>query len=222
MVLVGLVTLFRESGRLNRIAILFEGVSSVGVLHDQSGQRKYLNAAERKRFRQAIGSFEHPIEQLFCLTLFFTGCRISEALALTRENVDSSEGTLIFRTLKQRKTLRYRSIPIPTILLRTIEHLGLERTDRLFPFGRTKGWAIIKRCMATADLTGTKATPKGLRHAYAIACISVNVPLPKLQKWMGHTKLKTTAIYLDYVGDEDRQFAQRLWALSPGHLHLKC
>lgn len=217
MVLVGLVTLFRESGRLNRIAILFEGVSSVGVLHDQSGQRKYLNAAERKRFRQAIDGLERPHERLFCFTLFFTGCRISEALALTWESVDVSEGTLIFRTLKQRRTVRFRSVPIPSLLLNGLnglKELRVESRQPLFPFGRTKGWEIVKKTMSAADLHGVKATPKGLRHAYAIACISVNVPLPKLQKWMGHSKLKTTAIYLDYVGDEDRQLARKLWALS--------
>ena len=208
------MTLIGESGRLNRIAILFGGVSSVGVLHDQSGQRKYLNASERQRFRQAVEELEQPAERLFCLVLFFTGCRISEALALTWENVDVSEGSLIFRTLKQRRFSRFRSVPIPTFLLKDLGGLGLQSKQRLFSFGRTKGWGIIKRGMLAADLHGVKATPKGLRHAYAIACISVNVPLPKVQKWMGHSKLKTTAIYLDYVGDEDRQFARKLWALS--------
>jgi integrase len=38
-----------------------------------------------------------------------------------------------------------------------------------------------------------------------------NVPLPTLQKWLGHEDLNTTAIYAQAVGDEERQLASRLW-----------
>jgi len=56
-------------------------------LFDSFGQRKYLNAAERKAFLAA--AVLQPRETLsFCLVLYYTGCRISEALALTPERVD--------------------------------------------------------------------------------------------------------------------------------------
>ncbi len=199
---------------MNRIAILFGGVSSLGLLHDQSGQRKYLNLKERCVFRKAINEVDDPIQQAFCLTMFHTGCRISEALALTVDQIDVSEGKLVFRTLKQRKVIRFRAIPIPPSLLQILTGQAITVDRRLFPFRRTKAWEVIKERMAEADLIGAKATPKGLRHAYAIACVSANIPLPKLQKWMGHSKLKTTAIYLDYVGNEDQELAKKLWALT--------
>jgi len=203
-----------ESFTMNRIAILFVGVSSLGKLHDRVGQRKYLNQEERRAFRKAIDELDDPIQQAFCLTMFHTGCRISEALALTADKIDSSEGKLVFRTLKQRKEIRFRAIPIPPALLQALVIQPIEADRRLFPFCRTKAWEVIKNLMATAGLAGIKATPKGLRHAYAIACVSANIPLPKLQKWMGHSKLKTTAIYLDYVGDEDQELVQKLGSID--------
>jgi integrase len=38
------------------------------------------------------------------------------------------------------------------------------------------------------------------------------IPLPIVQRWLGHSRLETTAIYLDVSGDEERELAKRLWA----------
>jgi integrase/recombinase XerD len=64
--------------------------------------------------------------------------------------------------------------------------------------------------MAQAGLSGIKATPKGLRHAFAIAGVSAGIPLPTIQKWMGHARAETTAIYLDFVGEDERAWARRI------------
>jgi integrase/recombinase XerD len=54
--------------------------------------------------------------------------------------------------------------------------------------------------------------PKGLRHGFVVACIGQNIPLTTVQKWLGHSRLETTAIYLSVAGEEEREFAKRLWA----------
>jgi integrase/recombinase XerD len=53
--------------------------------------------------------------------------------------------------------------------------------------------------------------PKGLRHGFGIRAASRNIPPNLIQRWMGHASLKTTAIYLDAVGAEEREFASRMW-----------
>lgn len=65
--------------------------------------------------------------------------------------------------------------------------------------------------MRHAGISGAMACPKGLRHGFAVACIAQNIPLPTVQKWLGHARLETTAIYLNATGDEEREFAKRLW-----------
>ncbi len=37
------------------------------------------------------------------------------------------------------------------------------------------------------------------------------IPLPLLQRWMGHADLETTAIYLQVNGNEEKSFAGRMW-----------
>lgn len=59
-------------------------------LYTADGKRKCLTAEERKQFLGAAK--EHPRGEVrsFCEVMAFTGCRISEALALTPSNVDLS------------------------------------------------------------------------------------------------------------------------------------
>ena len=37
------------------------------------------------------------------------------------------------------------------------------------------------------------------------------VPQNLVQRWLGHASATTTAIYLDAVGIEEREFAERMW-----------
>jgi len=53
--------------------------------------------------------------------------------------------------------------------------------------------------------------PKGLRHGFGVANAEQNVPMATTQKWLGHAKLETTAVYQQAVGREENAFAQRLW-----------
>ncbi|WP_282047500.1 tyrosine-type recombinase/integrase [Roseibium album] len=52
---------------------------------------------------------------------------------------------------------------------------------------------------------------KESRHAYGIHAIASSVPLHMLQRWLGHADMKTTAIYVQAVGPEERQIAARMW-----------
>jgi integrase len=59
-------------------------------LLDKRGRRKYLNSKERKAFFQTIQKWPSPEFRTYCLVLFYTGCRPSEALNLRVENIDAS------------------------------------------------------------------------------------------------------------------------------------
>jgi len=36
-----------------------------------------------------------------------------------------------------------------------------------------------------------------------------------VQRWLGHASMTTTAIYLDALGEEEREIAARIWAPAP-------
>jgi site-specific recombinase XerD len=65
--------------------------------------------------------------------------------------------------------------------------------------------------MEQAGLSGTHASPKGLRHGFGVAAVSAGTPLNLVQKWLGHANLTTTAIYANAVGAEEKDIAKRMW-----------
>ncbi|WP_411845724.1 tyrosine-type recombinase/integrase [Roseibacillus persicicus] len=180
-------------------------------LHDDSGQRKYLTHSERVLFLQACGSLTTE-RALFCKTLLFCGCRISEALQLTRARIDEQNQTVVFRTLKRRKTNHQRAVPAPSEIVAGLLSLPVEKQEnQLWEFSRRTAWITVKAVMAEAGISGTQACPKGLRHGFGIACAENNVPVSLIMSWLGHASIETTIIYLNAVGKEEQNFAKRTW-----------
>ncbi len=178
-------------------------------IHDQGGRRKYLSAEERSRFLKAAKDLP-PANRALCHVLAYAGCRISEALALTVHHVDRERRTLAIRTLKRRRTV-FRVIPVPQAIVDMLGAVPPDSEGRFWPMHRATAWRLVKVAMRRAGITGPMACPKGLRHGFGICAAGNNVPINLIQRWLGHASPTTTAIYVDAVGVEERQFASRMW-----------
>jgi integrase len=86
-----------------------------------------------------------------CVILHDTGCRVSEALALTSDRVDFSGKAVVFETLKKRIRGVFRAVPVPdaTLDLLAMVH-GLrerkkrqQKTDLLWPWSRVTAWRRV-------------------------------------------------------------------------------
>lgn len=187
-------------------------------MFDRAGSRKYLNGNERQKLLAAIEAEPDTVFRTFALALFYTGCRISEGLSVTVDRVDLSQKALVFETLKQRRPGQFRAVPIPDTLCDLMRPLlvGREASDRVWRFSRATAYRHIKSLMQQADVSGSMACPRGLRHGMAVACLAQLIPLTTVQKWLGHARLETTAIYLAVTGEEERQLASRLWTQPEG------
>ena len=193
------------------------------TLFTQAGERKYLSEQERVRFLAALPILRDPEAQTFCETLYWTGCRPSEALALTPQHIDTEGAAVIVRSLKKRgewKGRHFRSIPVPRPYidhLDEVHHIGvaLAQPGRdetpLWRFSRTTAWRRAHAVMEAAGITGIRACANGLRHTYGIHAALTKVPETRIKKWLGHASLATTEIYLDMAAPEDRAIASRMW-----------
>jgi integrase len=166
-------------------------------LYGSAGSRKYLNAAERRRFAKA--ALRTPLEvQLFCIVLSLTGGRISEILAVTPAAIDIDSGVVNIVTLKRRKRGMVRQVPLPRNVIGKLEitpSIFGDVTDsasrRIWKWSRTTAWRRVKEVMAAAHVTGTPAMPKGLRHGFGVNAFQSLVPPHLVQRWLGHASLRT-------------------------------
>ena len=188
------------------------------TLVDQRG-RKYLTAIERQRFVEVAETDPNPAVQTFTLVLAYSGCRISEALALRHCDVDLDNLALRFRTLKRRQDV-WREVAVPQDLIRAIDLVHSVRAAqsrprraarRLWDISRSTASRHVKRLMNSADIEGPQASAKGLRHGFGVAAIEAGVPLPTIATVLGHADIETTAIYTTAIGMEAREQLARMW-----------
>ena len=190
-------------------------------LYAADGGRKYLNLDERRRAIATMGALDTR-KALFALTLAWTGARVSEVLALTPASFQINQGLVAITTLKRRR-LSVREVPIPDQLIAALDGaFDLEAAQgdpalsrlRLWPWHRSTGWRIIKGVMSDCGLVGRAASPRGFRHGFGVGTIQSGAPLNLVQRWLGHSRIATTAIYADASGPEERALARRFWRAS--------
>lgn len=190
------------------------------ALRDSTGARKYVTESERQAFLASAGR-QRPAVRALCMTLAYTGCRLSEALELNASRIDFDHVAVVLRTLKRRSdALVFRTVPVPVQVLEFLDQqYGVRRRQRAFgaadgrfwTWSRTHTWRLVKDILISAGVRGTAASPKGLRHGFGVTAVTKGVPLNLVQKWLGHAQIATTAIYADAVGDEERAINARMW-----------
>jgi integrase/recombinase XerD len=114
------------------------------------------------------------------------------------------------KTLKRRRIV-FRAVPVPKAMVDMLLKLPIDAAGRFWALHRVTAWRAVKATMERAGIAGPMACPKGLRHGFGIRAAGHNVPTNLIQRWMGHASPTATAIYLNAVRVEERQFASRMW-----------
>ncbi len=193
-------------------------------LYDESNDRLYINPAERQRLIEAAERTADLQAGTLCLTLLYTGCRISEALELTVFSIQSESRLISVRCLKKRNRHVIREIPVPPALVARLEQVHSvslrQKAGAHSPWlwashgsriNRSTAYRWVKQVMQESGIAGRHASPKGLRHGYGIHAIRSGIPLHMLRKWMGHASMTTTAIYASAIGREEIELADKMW-----------
>jgi integrase len=121
-------------------------------------------------------------------TLFLTGARAGEALALVKEDLISSHTSVY---LKGSKDSNSREIPIPPWLFRRLQ-AQITGTRPLFPISYNRLDQIWRHYRPINKKLHS------LRHTFAINLYRKTLNIRMVQKALGHRYLSNTMIYLDY------------------------
>jgi site-specific recombinase XerD len=157
-----------------------------------------LSPAEVVRFLASVASTKH---RTILTTIYASGLRVSEAVALRPADVDSSRMVLRVDQGKGRKD-RYVMLS-PRLLEVLRDYWRIERPKPwLFP-GDRAGQHISKNAVELACQKAHRAagidkpvTPHSLRHAFATHLLESGTDVRRIQLLLGHRSLATTSRYL--------------------------
>jgi integrase/recombinase XerD len=140
-------------------------------------------------------------QRMLLTTMYATGMRVGEAARLAVTDIDSRRMTILVSCGKGRKQ---RLVPLSAKLLTELRLFW--QTHRhpiwLFPARRPDRHLDIdvvektcQRARARAGMNRPFST-HALRHTFATELLEAGVDLLCIQKILGHTSLKTTAVYM--------------------------
>ena len=160
-------------------------------------EREFLNLLDAKGFKDQAEVF---------IVLLDTGMRIGELFQLTPENIDISKN-IINLLSSQTKTKKPRTL-IMTARVKTIiaaKIIQCRTQDRLWPHLVTgwwiRGpWAWVKQQMGFDN--DKDFVIHMLRHTCCSRLIQAGVGLIHVQRWMGHSSIKTTQRYAHLAPDD--------------------
>jgi integrase/recombinase XerD len=94
------------------------------------------------------------------------------------------------------KKSKKRVVPMSRRVEALLEHYFA--INEYFPVGPRQVQKIVKRVANKARITQS-VTPHILRHTFATLALQKGISLASVQKALGHDRLETTAIYLNFT-----------------------
>ena len=140
----------------------------MSMVHDELP--KYLLAPEVSALLHYVPDLRR---KMLLATLWNTGARINEALALTRGDFSLTP-------------------PYPFVQLATLKQRTEKVTDRTV---RTWIGEAVAAAAADGVTFSVPVTPHTFRHSYAMHMLYAGIPLKVLQSLMGHKSISSTEVY---------------------------
>jgi len=176
---------------------------------------RVLTAAEIDRFLDQpkkdladglIGEYPAARDVALFETIYSTGCRISEAIAIRWGQVGWKDGRVIVRGKGAKDRLVILGSRALAALRRLRDTVRARRadlaadgqpaffSDKMEPITSRFVQRRMKRYLVEADLPGD-ITPHKLRHSFATHLLDAGADLRSVQEMLGHASLSTTQVY---------------------------
>jgi len=158
-----------------------------------------------------------PVARMCAIVMYCCGLRISEALNLKIDDVDSKRMVLIVRRGKGNKD---RQVPLPMRTLELLRAYWREYQPKTWLFTTPDGRQLpdhsVRYFLKKArEDTGIRKSVSAhtLRHSYATNLMARGVDVRVIQVLLGHRSLKTTTVYLHLTSSVMRPVQETINAL---------
>ena len=167
---------------------------------------EYLEAQEVDALIRAA---PNPRASLLFLVQWRAGLRVSEALALEVRDLSLDSGLPTIH-VRQGKGAKPRIVPVHpelhSALASSLQFGNIAQGDKLIRASRSTADRWIRAAKARAEQAGAisagrRISSHTLRHSYARHLLVNGIPINYLSRWLGHSSIQTTLIYLELVPD---------------------
>jgi integrase/recombinase XerD len=156
-------------------------------------RRNEIFALDEETFNKLLEITKRTSDKLILKLLFDTGLRAKELLSIKVSDIDFERGSITVRNTKNQETRTvFFTEGTKSLLIKYIKSKGLKSDDKLFNLTYN---ALYKRLKRIGKKIGIDLRPHLLRHTFATVAIKKGVPLPAVQKLLGHKDIRTTQIY---------------------------
>lgn len=174
--------------------------------------QKSFTPDEERRLLHAMKQAE-PSTRLLCELLYLTGCRLSEALAIRLDCLDTERHLVVFHTLKQRDKPMLRAVPVPQSFLQRLVALPTAPDGRFWAFSRWTARRRIQDVLAQAGIPEAIAHSKTFRHSYNDRGRLQGIPDHVRRALLGHRTQRANDCYGALIGHELHAFARQAWGV---------
>ena len=167
---------------------------------------EYIEAHEVNTLLRAA---PNPRARLLMIIEWRAGLRVSEALALKVGDL-SLDVELPTLRVRQGKGRKARIVPVHpelhSALSSALQFGNIDTEDKIVKASRSTADRWIREATASAQRDGAiapgrKISNHTLRHSYARHLLTSGIPINYLSRWLGHSSIQTTLIYLELVPD---------------------
>jgi integrase/recombinase XerD len=151
---------------------------------------------DEQQLRQLIAAAKTPFQKMMLIVLGGTGLRVSEAVALKRDDVSFEKQTLVVRLGKGNKT-RTVGLSLPVVQAMAEQY---EAVASSWVFSDKEGQQLTRTGLyhhlrRLGRRAGITVSPHALRRAFVTLNANKGRPLQMLQMACGHSDIKTTMSY---------------------------
>jgi site-specific recombinase XerD len=198
-----------------RVPDRLEQVTRVMAIPVKRGDKRLVHYLSRDEVKALLAAPDRTVwtgrrDHALLLTLYNTGARVSEIIALRRDQVRLEPvGAHVELRGKGRKE---RTVPLwddtAQVLRAWFRELGDDANGVAFPSARGRALSrdgvdyLLRQAVATAaaacpSMGAKKVSPHVLRHSTAMHLFQAGVDMAVIALWLGHESLETTHVYVE-------------------------
>ncbi|MEM4970032.1 MAG: tyrosine-type recombinase/integrase [Sulfolobales archaeon] len=180
----------------------------------KKGSRRLIETLKPQEIFKLLNAARDATDLLIISLLVETGLRASELLSLRWRDIDLEAREIYVRGAKYGEE---RVVFIGDLSKRVLEAVKpsiSSEDERVIPITYTALYKRLKTLAMRAGIDPKRVRPHILRHTFATESLKRGLPLPVLQRILGHKDIKTTQIYLHMVKEDIKNIYLKIYSIS--------